>query len=1394
MLSFIVAIAVVAGMFAGIPAIQVSAEVVEKVLIEKVLLEDNFQDGDYTSNPSWTVHSGNWSVGADPVEENNYSFNQNDTSEGFISAGDVSWTDYTAVMRFNTRNGGAWVGMLTRFQDTDNYYYFQMQTTNGFAFAKKVNGVNTEIQTKTYPMDRHTWYTLKVVLKGNNIKCYLVDGEEDVLIFDVNDDSLANGKVGVRNRWEQTSMDDVLVTTTSPETPSNITATPTANTVALSWDSVEGAAGYNVYRSTSENGSYTKIHSNTTETSFRDIDREPSTKYFYKVTAIGQGGESPLSAPVVATTSARAENNSQLVCIESTASTVSLGWDEVEGADGYNLYRSTTSGSGYTRIYSGTETSFVDSDVIQGQLYYYTMTYMNHLDESERSNEISIIPADPDGPVIVLDSVEYELYKTRTHATVVTRINEDSSTTDVTQDATFESSNPEIASVDEAGVVTGVNPGTAVITVTYMGKTYHINVTVLDDLVVWYKFDQTEGTTVIDYSGNDNHGALMGGATWLNGKGLEINGTDGYVEMPDRLLNGLTEITINTNIYVDPNNPVPSWPFTFGSAIDPTNDANARYLGLLFESSQYRAMLTTTRWSNEQNTRVYSPFPKGIWKNVTYTQSGTVGTLYVDGVQVAQNNNVAYTPAQMEPTTVNYLGKPAYPQDRYLAGKYKDFRIYNRVLSEDEIKQISDHFNPNPVTSDKAWLDLGDTSAVVDNLVLPSVGEYGSTITWSSSDPEIISDTGVVNRPAHEEGDKTVILTATITSGTESDTKEFMVTVLAQLSDLEKLRLAAQELKVYNIDDVRGNLTLLTEGLEGTSISWTSENTDIITTTGEVTRPAHGSGDVNVKLTATLTLNDYSMTKSFLAVVKEMPPEEELTGYLFTYFAGEHLANGEQIYFALSQGNDPLNYQAPMNGGNPVLVSKLGEKGLRDPFIIRSPEGDKFYLIATDLRIYAGNGWDAAQRHGSRCIAVWESNDLVNWSEQRLVEVSPELAGNTWAPEIFYDHTTGEYIVFWASKIYPDANKTGSPHNRMMYAKTRDFYTFTPAEEYYNPGYSVIDTTMIEHDGKIYRFTKDERSYHPTEAPNGKMVFQDVGDSVLGKFTRIVEGIGKGTISVGEGPTVFKDNNEDKWYLFIDFFSSDGYRPFVTTDLASGIWEPITSGYSFPAPRARHGHVLPLKASEYAALSANMPVEVAKPATEITGITLDQEEVELNKGDQVQLVATITPSNASNPAVLWSSNNEAVATVSDTGIVTAVGAGTATITATTVDGGLIATSDIVVNEEDEEDPELQFDITTTFSLPGLEANKLLDAHVTVKNNGTSNQNVMAIVALYDDSDRMINVSFISKRIDSGKTEKLNAGFKLPSNIEGHKVNVFVWEGTNLSDSTLMPLSDIVTLQ
>ena len=86
----------------------------------------------------------------------------------------------------------------------------------------------------------------------------------------------------------------------------------------------------------------------------------------------------------------------------------------------------------------------------------------------------------------------------------------------------------------------------------------------------------------------------------------------------------------------------------------------------------------------------------------------------------------------------------------------------------------------------------------------------------------------------------------------------------------------------------------------------------------------------------------------------------------------------------------------------------------------------------------------------------------------------------------------------------------------------------------------------------------------------------------------------------------------------------------------------------------------------------------AGPVVNVTGVVLDQTEIKLTEGEKTTLTPTISPADATNKSVTWESNDEDVARVSDEGVVTAVAAGTCTITVTTVDGAKTATCNVIV--------------------------------------------------------------------------------------------------------------------
>ena len=97
--------------------------------------------------------------------------------------------------------------------------------------------------------------------------------------------------------------------------------------------------------------------------------------------------------------------------------------------------------------------------------------------------------------------------------------------------------------------------------------------------------------------------------------------------------------------------------------------------------------------------------------------------------------------------------------------------------------------------------------------------------------------------------------------------------------------------------------------------------------------------------------------------------------------------------------------------------------------------------------------------------------------------------------------------------------------------------------------------------------------------------------------------------------------------------------------------------------------------SEDGIKTATCEVTVIVP---VTGVSLDRTSAEIIKGDSMTLTATVAPSNAMNKNVIWTSSDPSVATVSQSGVITAIKAGSTTVVATTVDGEKTAACEIVV--------------------------------------------------------------------------------------------------------------------
>ncbi len=272
--------------------------------------------------------------------------------------------------------------------------------------------------------------------------------------------------------------------------------------------------------------------------------------------------------------------------------------------------------------------------------------------------------------------------------------------------------------------------------------------------------------------------------------------------------------------------------------------------------------------------------------------------------------------------------------------------------------------------------------------------------------------------------------------------------------------------------------------------------------------------------------------------------------YLFSYFKG----NGEDgLHLAWSE--DGRTFSA-INNDNSVLKPEVSnDKLMRDPCIIRGADG-KYHMVWTV-------SWN------DRGIGYASSADLINWSDQKLIPVMGHepTARNCWAPEVFYDKSSKNYIIFWSTTIpglFPETEAMADRgwDHRMYYVTTRDFETFSETKEFYNHGFNVIDGSLVEHNRTYYLFLKDETRYPPQ-----KNIRLATASSVEGPYTAASEPITGDYWA--EGPTAIKIGEE--WVVYFDKYMDHRMGAVSSPDLQN--WTDISDSIIFPEG-TRHGTVL----------------------------------------------------------------------------------------------------------------------------------------------------------------------------------------------------------------------------
>ena len=180
------------------------------------------------------------------------------------------------------------------------------------------------------------------------------------------------------NKTETDKSEEACATTFDLQitTPENLVATPTSiSSIELTWNETEKALGYNIYRDGD-------LLTNITETSYSDENLNSYTEYCYAITAVRNETETDKSEEVCTTTfDLPITTPENLIATPTSASSISLSWDEVEKALSYNVYRDGDS------IANVTNPTYTDVDLEYNTEYCYIVTAVRGDEESEESDE-----------------------------------------------------------------------------------------------------------------------------------------------------------------------------------------------------------------------------------------------------------------------------------------------------------------------------------------------------------------------------------------------------------------------------------------------------------------------------------------------------------------------------------------------------------------------------------------------------------------------------------------------------------------------------------------------------------------------------------------------------------------------------------------------------------------------------------------------------------------------------------------------------------------------------------------------------------------------------------------------------------------------------------------------
>ena len=299
--------------------------------------------------------------------------------------------------------------------------------------------------------------------------------------------------------------------------------------------------------------------------------------------------------------------------------------------------------------------------------------------------------------------------------------------------------------------------------------------------------------------------------------------------------------------------------------------------------------------------------------------------------------------------------------------------------------------------------------------------------------------------------------------------------------------------------------------------------------------------------------------------------------YLFAHFKEKITPEGEAVYYGISK--DGLNWES-VNNGNPIILSTLGEGGCRDIEIVRLKTGE-FVIITTDLCIVKrmdknyNVDWKDCNHNGSKCLNIFKTKDLINFEAQRLQHFGRDDFGCMWAPEVFYDEDSEQYLIHWGSTV----RESDYNHMSIYCSTTVDFETFSEPRLFFTKQNEILDSHLRKIGDTYHLFYKNSSNPPMNMHATSKNLFGPYEHD--NKFERYLSDLDKpGSY---EAPTTYV-LPDGRWCLMLDFFgckkSKMGYVPFISSKPGDMNFTRAPEKFSFPYG-FKHGGVIEITDEEY---------------------------------------------------------------------------------------------------------------------------------------------------------------------------------------------------------------------